>query len=88
MPPLTLPENHSPIKPAPSIETKELDDDSDSNNDDIEGLNSKAVMLFRDTIKDHAIDPLYKPEFMEMDGTYVHNIEIPLTFTYGAEQFQ
>ncbi len=22
---------------------------------------------------------------MEMDGTYDHNIEIPLTFTYGAE---
>ncbi len=27
----------------------------------------------------------YRPEFMEMDGTYDYNIEIPLSFTYDAE---
>ncbi len=28
---------------------------------------------------------MYRPEFMEMDGTHDHNIEIPLTFTYSVE---
>ncbi len=85
MSPITAPDDHCPVKHAQSIETKESDDYSDSKIDDIEGLNSEAVMLFRDIYKDHVIDPSYKPEFMEMDGTYAHNIEIPLTFTNGAE---
>ncbi len=31
------------------------------------------------------LDKLYRPKFMEMDGTYNYNIEIPLTFTYSVE---
>ncbi len=69
----------------PSIETKEMIDESDSNIDDIEGLNSDAVSSFQDINKECVIYPSYKPKFMEMDGTYLHNIEIPLTFTYDAE---
>ena len=42
-------------------------------------------MLFQDINKDCGIDRLYKLEFMEMDGTYEHNIAILLTFTFGAE---
>ncbi len=42
-------------------------------------------MLFQDINEVCVIDRLYKPEFMEMDGTYEHKIENPLTFTYGAE---
>ncbi len=79
-------DDHSPVKPTLNIETKETDDYSDSNIDDIVGLNSEAVKLFQDIDEGHIINPLYKiAEFMEMDGTYVHNIEIPLTFTYSAE---
>ncbi len=42
-------------------------------------------MLLGDIYKDHYINPSYEPEFMEMDGSYAHNNEIPLTFTYCAE---
>ncbi len=41
-----LPYNHSPVKPAPSIEAEEMTDESDSNIDGIAGLNSESVMLF------------------------------------------
>ncbi len=85
MSPLTSPDDNSPAKPAPSIETKETCDDLYSNIDDIEGLNSNSVTLSCDINKDHVINPLYKWEFMEIDWTHVHNIEIPLIFTYGAE---
>ncbi len=34
---------------------------------------------------ERVLDKLYRPEFMEMDGTYDNNIEISLTFSYGAE---
>ncbi len=82
---LTSPDDYSSVKPTLSIETIEVDDDSASNIDDIGGLISEAVILFQDINKDYVIDPLYKPEFMEINGTYVHNIEMPLIFTYGAE---
>ncbi len=29
-------------------------------------------------------DKSYNPDYMEMDGTYGQNIQIPLPFTYGA----
>ncbi len=53
MSPLTLPHDHSPVKPALSIETKETDDDSDNGIDDIEDLNSEVIMLFGDIYEDH-----------------------------------
>ncbi len=61
---------------------KEMVDESDSNIDDIEGLNSEAVS---DINKDSVINHLCKLKFMEMGGIYEHNIEISLTFTYVAE---
>ncbi len=85
MSPITSPDDHSPVKPALFIETKQMDYDWDTNIDDIEDLSSEAVTLFQDINEDCVIDPLYKPDFMEMDGTYVHNTENSLTFTYGAE---
>ncbi len=85
MSPQTSPDGHSPVKPVLSIETEERIDESDSDIDDIEGLNSESVMLFQDINGDCVINPLYKLDFIEMDGTYDHNIEIPFTFTYGAE---
>ncbi len=54
--------------------------ESDSYIDVIEGLNSEVVMLFQDINEDCGINPSYKPESMEMDGTYDHSIEILLTF--------
>jgi len=85
MSPLTSPDDHSLVKPAPSISTEDLIYESDSNIDDIEGINSEAVALFWDINNEQVSYPSHKPEFMEMDETYVHNIEIPLAFTYGAE---
>ncbi len=85
MSPPTSPDDHSPLKPALSIEIKEMDNDTDSYIDDIEGLNSETIILFWNIYKDCIINHLCKPEFMEMDGTSDHNIEIPLTSTYGTE---
>ncbi len=48
MSPWTSPDEHSPVKPAPSIETEETIDESDSDIDNIKGLNSEAAMLFQD----------------------------------------
>ncbi len=42
-------------------------------------------MLSGDIHKDRFIEFSYNPEFMEMDGTYAHNFEILLSFTYGGE---
>ncbi len=41
--------------------------------------------MFRDMNEDKSLDVSYNLDFMEMDGTFKNNIEIPLTFTYGAE---
>ncbi len=60
-------------------------EDSDSNIDNAEGIISDAIMLIDDIKDKRILNKLYRPEFMEMDRTYGHNIEIPLTFTYGAE---
>ncbi len=62
MSPLTSPDDHSPVKPAPTIKTKETIDESNSDIDDIEGLNSESVMLIQDINEDSAIDRLYKME--------------------------
>ncbi len=83
--PLTSPNGHSPVKPAQSIKTKKTIEESDSNIDNIEGLNSDAVMLFGDINKECIMDKSYRLELMEINGTYEHNIEILSTFTYGAE---
>ncbi len=48
-------------------------------------LNSEAFTFFQDINEDCVIDPSYKLIYMEMDGTYVQNIEILFTFTYSAE---
>ena len=40
--PLTSPDDHIPVKPTLSIETKETIDESDSIIDDIDGLNSEC----------------------------------------------
>ncbi len=85
MSPLTSPDDHSPVKPASSIECNETIKDADSNIDSAEGINSDAVMLIKDINGECKLDKSYRPEFMEMDGTYDHNIKIPLTFTYSVE---
>ncbi len=41
--------------------------------------------MFQNINKDSGIGKSYNSDFMEMDGTYKHNIIIPLMSTYGAE---
>ncbi len=85
MSPQPPPDDHIPVKPASSIETEETIDDSDSDTDNIEDLDSEFVMFFSDIKKTMAMT-LHTNIFLEIDGTYDHNIEIPLNFTHGAEQ--
>ncbi len=73
------------MKPASSIEFNKIIDDLDSIINNTEGINSDAVMLIEDIKNKFVLDKSYRPEFMEMDGTYSHNIKIPLTITYGIE---
>ncbi len=77
--PITSPDDHCPVKPPCSIEFKDTIDDSDSNIDDARGIIRDTVMLINDINDECILDKSYRPEFIEMDGTYDHNIEIPLT---------
>ncbi len=79
------PDDHSPAKPPCSIEFNKNIEDSDSNIDNAKGIISDVVVLINDINNKCVLNKSHRPEFMEMDGTYDHNIEIPLTFTYGAE---
>ncbi len=85
MSPITLPNDHSPVKPPCPIEFNKTIEDSDINSVDAECIISDAVMLIDDINNKLVSDKSFRPEFMEMDKTYDHNIEIPLTFTYSAE---
>ncbi len=76
MSPLTSLNDHSLVKPACSIEFNEMIEDSDSNVDNAEGINSDVVMLIEDVNNKCILDKSNRPEFMEMDGTYAHIIEI------------
>ncbi len=69
------------MKPAQCIETNETFEESDNNIDNVEGLNSDAVMLFGFINKEHILDKSFRLEFMDMNGTYERNIKVPLTFT-------
>ncbi len=84
MSPITSPNDHSPVKPAPSVEINNTVNESYSI-DNVEGINSDAFTVFWDINEENGINVLYKLEYMDMDGTYNHKIEIPLTFTYGAK---
>ncbi len=45
MSPQTSPDDNSPVKPALSVETKEIIDESDSNIDVIKGVNSVSLTV-------------------------------------------
>ncbi len=52
----------------------------------LETMNWGDLIVFWDISNESGIDLSYDPDFMEMDETYKHNIEILLTFTYGVQQ--
>ncbi len=82
---ITSPDDYSQVKPLCSIEFNETIEYSDSNIDNADGIISDAVILINDISNKHVLEKLYRPEFLEMDGSQHHNIEIQLTFTYDAE---
>ncbi len=86
MPPLTSPNQHSQVKPASSIEFNKTIEAFDSNIDNAEGINSDAVMLIQDMNDKCILDKFYRPEFMHIDGTSNHSINISLKFTYMLNQ--
>ncbi len=85
MSPTTSPNDQSPVKPPCHIEFIKTIEDSDSDINSAEYIVRDAVFLTDDINAELVLDKLYRPEFMEMDGTYDHNNEIPLTFSYGVE---
>ncbi len=82
---LTSPNDHIPAKPAPSIETNKTIEESDSDIDEVEGLNSDSVAVLLEIIEECGADESYRLKFIEMDRTYDHNIKTPLRFTYSDE---
>ncbi len=75
--PVTSPNDHIPVKPSPSVYTTAEEDDSKSEIGQIEDYEC-------DQLGGCGEDKLYNPEYMEIDGTYDHITQIPLTFTCGA----
>ncbi len=55
----------------------EEEEDSQTDIDEIEGY-------VCDQLEEGREDKLHDPDYVEMDGTYDHNIQILLTFTHGA----
>ncbi len=85
MSPITSPDTHCPVKPVPSVEIDLGENESENSIDDIENNTSDVLTMFQDINKEISINVCHKPGFMEMDGTYKHNIEILLNFTYRDE---
>ncbi len=73
------PDDNSPVKPALSAEFTNNCDESDSNIDGNEGINSNVCKVFQDINEENMIDNSNKPELMKKVGVYEHNIEISLT---------
>ncbi len=85
MSPITSPNDHSPVKPPCLNEFNKTIEDSDSDVDNAECIINDAIMLIDEINNERILVRSCRPEFMEKDGTYDHNIEIPLTFTCTAE---
>ncbi len=75
--PVTSPNDHSPVKPGPGGNINAEEDDSEIDISGIEDYNW-------DQLEECDEDKLCNPEYMEMDGTYDHNIHFLLRFTYVA----
>ncbi len=76
MTPVTSPNRHSPVKPSPGVHPTAEGDESKSDISEIEDYESHQQGCRE--------DKSYNPDFVEIDDTYDHNIQIPLTFTNGA----
>ncbi len=59
MPPIIPPDDHSPVKRAPSVEFVHNCDESDSSIDDIEGTNINTCKVFQDINLESVIDDSY-----------------------------
>ncbi len=62
-------DNQSPVKPPPFVKINNTVNESDSNIDDIEGINSDVSTEFQVMNKECDIIISYKLELIEMDGT-------------------
>ncbi len=85
MSPITSPDNHRPIRPASSVDINLGNDETGSDIHDVKGIKNDDLTVFQYINKESGLDLSYNSDFMEMDGTYKHNIKISLTFTDGAE---
>ncbi len=71
---VTSPNDHSPITPNPSVHPTAEEDNYKSDFGEIEDYDC-------DLLEGCGEDKSYNPEYMEIDGTFYHNILIPLIFT-------
>ncbi len=77
MTPVTSPNDHCPVKPSSSVQLTAEEDNSESDIDEIDDYGCERL-------EGYGEGKSYNPEYMEMDGTCDHKIQILLTFTNGV----
>ncbi len=84
--PITSLNDHIPVKPNPANNPLVEDIEQGSDNDE-ENYNIRYnATMIKTLMNDYYHDMSYKPDFMEMNGTYDENITNPLTFNHIAEK--